>query len=734
MNVRPARAAAVALALASALALPLSAAPAKRALTIDDVYRVKGVAEPAIARDGKSVVFTVTTTDLPKVKRWTNLWRVEADGKNARALTVLDKRDASPAFSPDGATLAFLSTRSGTPQVWFLPLAGGEPEKKTDVPGGVGAFRFTPDGRRLLLVADVWPACGADLDCNRKKDDAMEKGKMKAVLADALFVRRWDSWEDGKRTHVLRMDLADAKAPLVDLTPGDWDSPAFSVGGGADFDVSPDGKELAFTSQRETFPASSTNVDVFVVPVDGTPEQLKAPKNLTAKNPAFDGSPRYSPDGRSIAFRMQRTPGYESDRFLLALYDRAGGTTRVLTEALDSWVGEYRFSADGKRIYFLADVKGRTPLHILDLASGSIGLVSGTGFVDSFELAPDGTWAVLARRQMHLPTELYRLALVGKEPTPAVPLTAQNQALLAEVDFRPMEEVYVDSPSGKKIQVLLVKPHDFDPGKKYPAIVNVHGGPQMQWADAYRPDAQVYPGAGYVVAFPNPHGSTGWGQDFTAAISGDWDGKVMKDVKAVADWLSAQPWVDGDRMGAMGWSWGGYAMMWLAGHDHPFKALASMMGVYDLRSMYSSTEELWFPEWDLRGTPWQNPEGYAKQSPSSYVEKFRTPTLVVTGQKDFRVPYTQSLAFFTDLQKMKVPSRLVVLEEASHWPGWYDMVLYYAAHLDWFHRYLGGAPSPYDPKALVANDVFGKEKPEEKGEPKKDAPQPDTARADAAKK
>ncbi len=714
------------LAIAAVAACPLAAAPAapaapapKRAFTVDDVGRVKGVAEPVISPDGKSVAFSVTSTDLPAVKRWTNLWRVDADGKNGRALTVLDKRDASPAYSPDGATLAFLSNRSGTQQVWFLPVAGGEPEKKTDFPGGVGAFRFSPDGKRLFLVADVWPECGADLDCNRKRDEAMEKGKMKAIVADSLFVRRWDSWEDGKRTHVLKMELADAKAALVDLTPGDFDSPAFSVGGGADFDVSPDGKELAFTSQREAFPASSTNVDLYVVPVDGTPEQLKAPKNLTAKNPAADVSPRYSPDGKALAFRMQRTPGYESDRFLLALYDRSAGTSRVLTEAFDSWVGEYRFSHDSKRVYFLADVRGRTPLHVLDLASGGIGVVAATGLVDSFELSPDGTWAVLARRQMHLPTELYRIALVGKDPGPAIPLTSQNQALLAEVDFRPAEEVLVDSPTGRQVQVLLVKPHDFDPAKKYPVIVNVHGGPQMQWADAYRPDAQVYPGAGYVVAFPNPHGSTGQGQDYTAAISGDWDGKVMKDVRAVADWLSVQKWVDGDRMGAMGWSWGGYAMMWLAGHDHPFKALAAMMGVYDLRSMYSSTEELWFPEWDLKGTPWQNPEGYARQSPSSYVTKFKTPTLVLTGEKDFRVPYTQSLAFFTDLQKMGVPSRLVVFENGSHWPGWYDMILYYSAHLDWFHRWLGGAPSPYDPKALAFNQVFGKEKDEKKDEAKK---------------
>jgi dipeptidyl aminopeptidase/acylaminoacyl peptidase len=694
------------LALAAALAAlsPGASADGPRAATIADLYRVRGVAEPAVAPDGRSVVFAVTTTDLPAIERQTALRRVGADGTGARALTRSGKRDASPAFSPDGAVIAFLSTRAGDPQVYFLPTAGGEAERKTDVPGGVGSFLFTPDGRRLLLTAEVWPECGADAACNRKKDEAMEKGKMRAYVADRLLFRHWDSWEDGKRTHVLLMDLADPKAPLRDLTPGDFDSPAFSVGGGADYDVSPDGKDLVFTSNRDAQPARSTNSDLFLVALDAAPEALAAPRNLTAGNPAFDGSPRFSPDGRTIAFRRQRVPGYESDRFALALLDRATGASRVLTEGFGDWVNAFRFAPDGQRIYFTADVRGRTPLHALDLGTGKVTVVSSVGLVDAFEIAPDGTWAAVARRRMHQPTEVFRVALPSGSETP---LTAENRELLAEVDFRPMEEVFVDSPSGRRIQVLLVKPHGFDPGKRYPAIVNVHGGPQMQWADAFRGDAQVYPGAGYVVAFPNPHGSTGFGQEFTAAISRDWDGKVMQDVLAVTDWLAAQPWVDRERMGAMGWSWGGYAMMWLAGQTDRFAALAAMMGVYDLRTMYSSTEELWFPEWDLGGTPWENPEGYRTQSPSSYAGRFETPTLVVTGRKDFRVPYTQSLAFFTDLQRRGVPSRLVVFEESGHWPGWYDMVLYYAAHLDWFHRHLGGAPSPWDPRDLARNAVFG---------------------------
>jgi dipeptidyl aminopeptidase/acylaminoacyl peptidase len=263
------------------------------------------------------------------------------------------------------------------------------------------------------------------------------------------------------------------------------------------------------------------------------------------------------------------------------------------------------------------------------------------------------------------------------------------------------------------VQVFIVKPHGFDPSRKYPLILNVHGGPESQWADSFRGDWQVYPGAGYVVAFPNPHGSTGFGQEYTEAISGDYSGAVMEDIAKVTEALSRLDYVDASRMGAMGWSWGGYAMMWLEGHPNPFKALAAMMGLYDLRAMHSATEELWFPAWDFKGTPWENPATYKRDSPSEFVKSFKTPCLVITGEKDFRVPYTQSLEFFTDLQKMKVPSRLIVFEKAGHWPSWNEMALYYDAHLDWFHRYLGGGDAPWNPVDLAGGTVFGAE-PEKK--------------------
>ncbi len=501
---------------------------------------------------------------------------------------------------------------------------------------------------------------------------------------------------------------------MTDATPGDFDAPVFFVGGPRNFALSPDGKELAFASNHDPNPASSTNADVYTVRLDAGAGTLETPKNLTPQNRGWDGTPRYSPDGKWLAFRRQVTPRYEADRFRIVLIDRATGSERSLTDAFDDTIDDFAWSADSKKIFFTADVKGRTPLHELEIATGTIRVLTDVGFLDAFAVAKDGSFAVVARRRIGQPTELWRIEAAPKANPQGTRLTTHNAALEAEVDVRPAEERFFPGADGKPVQTWIVKPHGFDASKKYPLILNIHGGPQQQWADAFRGDWQVYPGAGYVEAFPNPHGSTGFGQAYTSAISGDWDGQVVEDISKVTDALEKLPYVDKERIGVMGWSWGGYAVMWLVGHTARYKAAASMMGVYDLRSMYSATEELWFPEWDLKGTPWQNPEGYRKQSPSSYVTNFRTPTLVLTGQHDFRVPYPQSLMFFTDLQKMNVPSRLVVWEKAGHWPSWHEMALYYAAHLDWFHRWLGGGASPWDPKAMAAGKIWDTAPPEKK--------------------
>lgn len=679
----------------------VAGAAEKKPFAVADLYRLVGVEEPAIAPDGSAVVYKLTRSDLPATKRTSSIWRIAPDGSGARALTTSEASDSSPAFSADGRTLAFISTRSGEPQVWFLPNDGGEARKVTSWPGGVGSFLLSPDGGKLAFTADVWTTCGGVAGCNRKTDEARDGSKLKAHVADRLLFRHWTEWRDGRRTHIMLQDLAGGA--VRDLTPGDFDSPVFSVGGGTDYAFSPDGKELVFTSNRDRDEASSTNADLWSVAVDAPPEALAAPKRLT-DNPAWDGGPAFSPDGRLLAYRMQKLPGYESDRVRIAVLDRTTGATRVLTEGFDNTVAELAWTRDGTRIVFKADVRGRTPLHELDLASGRIRVLTDVGQIDAFAVAPDATWAVVSRRRVGSPQELHVITL---QPRPGERrLTTHNAAVEAEVDIRPAEEISVPGAAGKPVQVFVVKPHGFDPAKKYPLILNVHGGPQSPWTDSFRGDWQVYPGAGYVVAFPNPHGSFGFGEAYTAAISRDWNGKVMEDISRVTDALAALPYVDASRMGVMGWSWGGYAVMWLQGHSTRYKAMAAMMGVYDLRSMYSATEELWFPEWDLGGTPWGNREHYRAASPSEAVEGFRTPCLVVTGQKDFRVPYTQSLMFFTDLQKRGVPSRLVVFENAGHWPAWYEMALYYTAHLDWFHRYLGGDPAPWDPRALVEGGAF----------------------------
>jgi dipeptidyl aminopeptidase/acylaminoacyl peptidase len=356
-------------------------------------------------------------------------------------------------------------------------------------------------------------------------------------------------------------------------------------------------------------------------------------------------------------------------------------------------------------MFFTGPVEGQNPIYRLDVESRNITQVLADKTIDEFEFTRDAGQMVYSRRSTGDPSEIFSVQISGGRASQPRRLTRINEAIAAEVDIRPAESMWVDGAGGAKIQVFIVKPHGFDPARKYPLILNVHGGPQSQWADAFRGDWQVYPGAGYVVAFANPHGSTGYGQEFTAAISGDYGGAVFEDLMKVTDALEKLPYVDRNRMGAMGWSYGGYMMNWFAGHTDRFKAIASMMGLFDLRSFYGATEELWFPEWDLKGQPW-NSDLYEKWSPSNYVKNFKTPTLVITGERDYRVPYTQSLQFFTALQKMNVPSKLMVYANAGHWPSWYEMALYYTAHLEWFNKYLGGEAPPWTSEQFLRNGVF----------------------------
>jgi len=665
----------------------------RKPFSIEALYELASVGAPVVSPDGSMMLFTVTRYDLAKGKSNRDIHVVRRDGSGMRRLTRNAATDTSPAWLPDGKSFVFVSTRKDGSQLWKMSVDGGEPERLTSISTGVGGPKVSPDGTMVAFTSSVFPEHGADDEANAKAIEARADNPIQAHVADELLYRHWTAYDDGRRTHVLVLDLATES--IRDLTPGDYHSPAF----GGSFAWAPDSTEVCFVSNRDAPSARSwtTNKDLFVVSAKGG----KA-VNLTDANEAFDGDPVYSPDGRYIAFRRQTEPGYESDRFRLALYDRKSGDVSVLTETFDNWVTHAQWAADGKSLVFQAAQQGRTPLFRVGTEGGAITKLALPS-VRGWAMAPDDGLA-FTFTSIGKPVELFT---ADKDGDGAKRLSGFNDAVAKEFDIRPAEEVWVDGPGGRKIHMFVVKPHGFRKGRRYPTILNVHGGPQSQWQDSLRGDWQVYPGSGYVVAFPNPTGSTGYGQDLTAAISEDWGGNVYEDVMAAADFLEKQPYVDPKRMGAMGWSYGGYMMNWLLGHTERFKAIASMMGIYELDSFYGATEELWFPEKDLGGPAWKNPQGYTKFSPSSYADKFKTPTLIVTGELDYRVPYTQSLQLFTALRRQDVPSRLVVFPNDGHWPNHVrSMPLYYAAHLDWFHRYLGGKKSPYAIDALVEGTAF----------------------------
>jgi dipeptidyl aminopeptidase/acylaminoacyl peptidase len=686
---------------------PQASAPG-RAFEIADYFRTAMVGTPVVSRDGRRVAFTVGRYELEAGESWSEIWMMAPDGSELRQMTFGRHKDTSPAFSPDGRALLFVSDRSGESQLFRMPVDGGEARKLTDFPGGVSGPVWSPDGRRVAVTASVYPECGGDPACNRDlaKDD--DQGKLDVHVTDSLLYRHWTSWRDGRYAHVLLID-AEKGEMVRDLTPGAWDSPVFSLGGEPGYAFSPRGDRLCFVSNREADQAGTTNADLWLVSLDGDAAG-EEPVNVTRSNHGWDGAPVFSPDGGHLAFLSQATPGYESDLKRLALLDMGTLEVRYLTDraSFDDMIDAVRWSPDGSQIYFTAARHGRTPIFRIPAAGGAVQEVHTDATITGFELVDDSGSILYTRRAVGAPPEMQRVPAAGGRP---VRLTHFNAALEEEVDIRPAEELWVKGDGDYQVQVFVVKPHGFDPHQRYPLILNVHGGPQSEWTDAYRGDWQVYPGKGYVVAFANPTGSTGYGQDFTDAIACDWGGRVFRDLMKVTDALAELPYVDPERMGSMGWSYGGYMMMWFQGHTDRFKCQAAMMGLFDLNAFYGATEELWFPKKDLCGVPWES-EQYERWSPSRFVRNFKTPALVITGEQDFRVPYTQGLGYFTALQERGVPSRLVVFPKAGHWPSWQEMAFYYNAHLDWFHRWLGGEAAPYDVVEHARNRAF---KPHEEG-------------------
>lgn len=656
----------------------------KRAFTIPDLYRVQYAAGPTVSAKGQ-LAYYVSSSDLKSQTSKTTLY---IDHQPLEGI-----RGFAPQWSADGSKLYYSAVADDGLQVFAYDLQTHQSRQLTHYALGANGAVVSPDGNLIAFAAEVWPAIGgADGKANAEANERKAKAPVQAHLADKLLFRHWADYTDGKFWHIIIYNIA--KDTYTDVTPGEFHSPTFSPSGPEGFTFSPDSKELCYLSNHDPHPEASTNADLWVVPVEGG-----TARNLTADNKAWDGSPQYSPDGRYIAYRFQTVPGYESDRFRLAVVDRRTGAKTVLTEAFDNWVDAYKWTPDSKAICFLGEERGYEPLFKVTLANKKIEKIVGDRAIGSFDLDGKGNF-YYTYSSTGKPTALYR-ATPSRKGLRERQLTHFNDALEQEVDIRPAEELWVEGANGDSVEVFVVKPHGFEPGKKYPLVINVHGGPQMQWMNSFRGDWQVYPGAGYVVAYPNPHGSTGYGQQFCRDISQDWGGKPFVDVMRVTDALARLDYVDSTRMAAMGWSYGGFFMNWLQGHTKRFKCLASMMGLYDMPSMWGTTEELWFPNFEMDGQPW-NSDLYQKWSPSNYVRNFATPTLIITGERDYRVSYTQSLQYFSTLQTLGIPSRLIVFKNDGHWPSTLrSMPLYYNAHLEWFHKYLGGAPAPWKSEDMV---------------------------------
>jgi dipeptidyl aminopeptidase/acylaminoacyl peptidase len=664
-------------------ALAQAQAPAKHPITFDDMVKMHRISDSQISRDGKWVAYTVSTPDMELNRGVSNIWIIPAAGGEAIQVTQ-GGRDSSPAWSPDGKMLAFLSARDGTSQVYLLSMEGGEAKKLTQLSTGADLFKWAPDGKSIAFTSAVYVDCKDDA-CNAKRNEEKDKSKVKARIYDHLLFRHWDHWFEGKRSHIFIMP-ADGSAPARDLAPeADYDIPPDERSGPGDFNFSPDSKEICYTAVTDKVEATSTNGDLFVVPVSGGEA-----KRITS-NPGFDGNPVYSPDGRSIAYRAQLTAGYEADRWRVMLYDRQTGKITDLTAGFDRSANDLAWSPDSKTLYFTAENETQQPIYALEAHAGAVPQTVLDGYNVAFSLSGDASVLVAERCSLTSPVELFAGAGDGSG---FKQLTHHNDAILAQLEMNAPESFWFEGAEGTKVEAILLRPPNFSATGKYPMLVLLHGGPQTMWENGwhYRWNAQVFSGAGYVTLMINRRGSTGYGQKFTDEITNDWGGKAYVDImKGMDAAIAKYPFIDKARLAAAGASYGGFMADWLATHTDRFKAIVSHAGVYDQVSMFA-TEELWFNEHDMQGTPWTAPDNYKKWSPSTYagdLGKYKTPTLVVAGEQDYRVPYTQSLEFFTALQRQGVPSKLLIFPDEGHWvlkPQ--NSQLWYKALLDWLAAYV----------------------------------------------
>jgi dipeptidyl aminopeptidase/acylaminoacyl peptidase len=679
--------------------------PGKHPFTFEDMMALKRVGAPVPSPDGKWVVFDCEDVDLAANTKTSHLWIVPASGPAAagRRLNQTATHEERPRFSPDGKRLIWTSKATDPTQIWmcdFDPNAGalvGKPHQVTNISTGADGAIWSPDGKNIVFVSAVYPDCKDDA-CNKQHDEELKKSKVKAKVFTRLFYRHWNAFTEFKRSHLFVVSAdADALHPNIarDLTPGDHDVPPFSLGGQDMYAISPDGQEVAYTSNVDEVEAVSTNNEIFVVPISGgTAKKIST-------SPGNDNTPQYSPDdGTRIAWRSQSRAGFEADKQNLLVYTRGTGETRNATAHWDRSVGSFVWRPDGAAFYLTAEDHGQSPIWQLvlfdeqpmeyarGLRADDLAVINYTGNQQLF----------FTRQSIHAPNEIAYFdntadPSINGPDFPAIQLTHMNDALLSNIDMQPLESFTFKGANDEEVQGFMVKPSGFDPNKKYPLKFLIHGGPQGAWGNewTYRWNAELFAANGYVVVMINFHGSTGYGQKFTDSISGDWGGKPYVDLMKGLDYVEkTYPFIDKNREAALGASYGGYMANWLLGHTNRFKCIVSHDGMFNAESAYGTTEELWFANWEFGGPPGKKRDVYRKWSPHEYAQNFKTPTLVVHGQNDYRLDVSQGFDLFTTLQVLKVPSKMLYFPDEGHWvlkPQ--NSQLWYKTVNDWVDQWCG---------------------------------------------
>jgi dipeptidyl aminopeptidase/acylaminoacyl peptidase len=648
---------------------PAPSAPKKHPFTFEDMMALKRVGGPVISPDGKWVLFSAVDVSLQENKKTSHLWvvplgAVPLAGGDARQLTADPAGEGGPKWSPDGKRFLFTSAHGGSSQVWVADFDAntgsitGTPKAVTNISTEADGPIWSPDGKNIVFISEVYPGCADDL-CNKSSEENQAASKVKARVFEKLLYRHWNAYSRSKASHLFVVPASGGVA--TDITPGAHDVPPFNLGGQELYAISPDGQEVAFTSNIDEVGATSTNNDIFIVPITGgTPKKIST-------SPGSDSTPLYSPDGKYLAWRMQARGGYESDRFRLVIYDRKAGQMQNLTENLDRWVENIAWSPDSKSIYFTSEDKGEIPIYRIEIDKPNRTQEITRGANDDLQVTQDGKTLVFSRMSAMAPNEVYKLTIGEKE---AHQLSHLNDAVLSKVQMNPVESFWFTGAEGAKVQGFLLKPPQYDPMKRFPVKFLIHGGPQGAWGDewSYRWNSQLFAADGYVVVMINPRGSTGYGQKFIDEINGDWGGRPYVDLMNGLDYVEkTYTFADKDRECALGASYGGYMINWILGHTTRFKCLVSHDGMFNTESAYGTTEELWFNEWEFKGTPWTNRELYRKWSPHLFADKFKTPTLVVHSQLDYRLDVSEGFQLFTTLQRLDVPSKMLYFPDEGHW-------------------------------------------------------------------